>query len=513
MSKNCLAIDIGTTSAKALIIDTHGRIKASAAVHYPLHHAANGRAEQDPYEILRAATEAARQAVQQSQLKPAEVHCLSFSSAMHSLIALDRAGEPLTPCITWADNRAAAYVRTLRDAGEAEEIYRATGTPIHPMSPLLKLIWMREQAAEIFNQAYKFVGIKEFVISRWCGSYVVDESIASATGLYSLYDRQWHLPSLQLVGLDAERLAHLVPTTHTLPGLIPQWADQLGLAPHTPVVVGASDGVLANVGVGAMGQGNYAVTIGTSGAVRTVVDKPITDELGRTFCYVLTEDRWVVGGAINNGGILLRWVRDELATKEAMEAAQVGEDPYDRLLSLAAEVPPGSQGLIVLPLFTGERAPYWNADVRGVFFGLSLSHGKKHMIRAVLEGICYAMRSVADAVAATAGKPAQLRASGGFARSPLWRQMLADCIGAPLAVPNTIESSAVGAAALGLFVTGQLPSLNIAQDWVRTDHQHLPDPAHKQTYDELFALYQELYPRLVEPFARITQFQSNHQGG
>jgi len=308
-------------------------------------------------------------------------------------------------------------------------------------------------------------------------------------------------------------LAELVPTTHTHPALIPYWADKLGLSPQTQVVVGASDGVLANVGVGAMGQVEYAVTIGTSGAVRTVVNQPLTDEQGRTFSYVLTDNRWVVGGAINNGGILLRWVRDELATKEAMEATQAGEDPYDRLISLAAGVPAGAQGLIVLPLFTGERAPYWNADVRGVFFGLSLSHGKKHMIRAVLEGICYAMRSVADAVATTAGNPAQLRASGGFARSPLWRQMLTDVIGAPLAVPDTIESSALGAAALGFYATGQLPSLDIAKDWVRTDYLHQPDPTHNQTYDELFALYQELYPRLVEPFARISEFQSKLQGG
>jgi gluconokinase len=512
MKPYVIAVDIGTTSTKAAVVDHSGNIKSVHAVEYPLHTPMPDRAEQDPYVILEAATTAVKHVVHKTSIKPGQVRCLSFSSAMHSLIALDRTGEPLTPCITWADNRSASYVRELYKQHDGYAIYRATGTPMHPMSPLLKLLWMRHKDAATFQLAHKFIGIKEFIMSRWCGVYIVDASIASATGLYSLNTRQWHLPSLAVAGIDAGRLSELVSTTHVHEGLQPSWAARLGLTTDIPVVAGASDGVLANVGIGAVKPDTYAVTIGTSGAVRAVVPQPTTDPLSRTFCYELTDHQWVVGGAINNGGVLFRWVRDELATLEASLARESGKDPYEQLASIAAEAPAGSGGLVVLPLFTGERAPYWNADARGVFFGLSLMHGKKHMIRAVLEGVGYAIRSVAEAVETATGTPGEIRASGGFARSSFWRQTLADILGVSLSVPSTIESSALGAAALGFYAMGDIERLDALVDGIPMDHRHEPNDSTRQTYDELFGIYQDLYSRLVEPFAQISKFQSDMHG-
>ncbi len=510
MNRYVVAVDIGTTSTKVAVIDKEGRIHASSAIEYPLHTPAPDRAEQDPYEILRSASSAVHRAMSQASLSHLDIRCVSLSSAMHSLIALDREGIALTPCLTWADNRSAAYVLKLQEQHDAHAIYRATGTPVHPMSPLLKLMWLREQRPDLYMRTYKFVSIKEFITYHWCNVFVIDQSIASATGLYALRDRDWYMPSLTAAGIAPEQLSTLVPTTHILQGIERTWADQLGLSIHTPVVIGASDGVLANVGVGAVRSDTFAVSIGSSGAVRAMVHEPTTDPLERTFCYALTEDRWVIGGAINNGGILFRWVRDELATQEAEEARIAGIDPYERLTALARDVPAGSGGLIVLPLFAGERAPYWNADVRGVFFGLSLAHGKKHMIRAVLEGIGYAIRSVAESVQFTTGKPLEIRASGGFARSPFWRQTLADILGTRLSVPNSIESSALGAAALGLYALGDLPSLEAAENWSEITDQHVPHPANQIIYDELYAMYTDVYTQLVEPFARISAFQKNN---
>ncbi|HZG86653.1 gluconokinase [Paenibacillus sp.] len=509
-----VAVDIGTTSTKAAVVDREGGVRAVLSVEYPLHTPAPDRAEQDPDEIVEAAVNAVRAVVAKADVSPGEIRCVVFSAAMHSIIALDADGAPLTRSITWADNRAASYAEALRGTPEGQAIYAATGVPIHPMSPLLKLMWLRERAPDTFGKARKFVGIKEYVLGRWFAesgagaAHVVDHSIASATGLFNLRSRDWHEPSLALAGIDASRLPTLVPTTHVLEGLPRAAAEKLGLAPGTPVVVGASDGVLANIGAGAHDPDQFAVTIGTSGAVRAVVREPRTDPQGRAFCYALSDDRWVVGGAINNGGVLFRWVRDELATKEAAEARAAGIDPYERLTELAQTAPAGSGGLIVLPLFAGERAPYWNADVRGVFFGLSLAHGKPHMIRAVLEGVGYAVRSVAEAVADAAGRPREIRASGGFARSPFWRQTIADILGAPLTVPDAIESSALGAAALGLVALGDWRDLEPARAWSTATFTHEPNPAVRETYDELYAMYAELYPRLVDPFRRIVQFQS-----
>ncbi|HZG54922.1 gluconokinase [Paenibacillus sp.] len=505
-----VAADIGTTSTKAVVVDENGVVRASLSVEYPLHTPAPGRAEQDPDEIERAVAEAVRAAVAKADIRPDDIRCVVFSAAMHSLIALDREGAPLTPSITWADNRAAAYVDVLKQQTDAQAIYAATGTPIHPMSPLLKLMWLKDLDPDTFGKARKFVGIKEYVLGKWFphAELVVDHSIASATGLFSLATRDWHAPSLAAAGVDASRLPALVSTTHVLEGLPSATAERLGLAPGTPVVVGASDGVLANVGAGALESDKFAVTIGTSGAVRAIVDAPRTDATGRTFCYALTDDKWVVGGAINNGGALFRWVRDHLATKEADEARAAGVDPYERLTELAQTAPAGSDGLILLPLFAGERAPYWNADVRGVYFGLSLAHGKPHMVRAALEGVGYAVRSVAEAVADAAGKPGKIVASGGFARSPFWRQTIADILGAPLTVPDAIESSALGAAALGRVALGDWRDFEPCRGWSTASHTHEPNPATRAAYDELFGIYSELYPRLVDPFKRIVDFQT-----
>lgn len=506
-----VAVDVGTTSTKAAVVDGEGRIRAVQSEEYPLHTPAPGRAEQNPDQIVEAVTAALRAAMAKAGAGESDIRCVVFSSAMHSLIALDRDGSPLTPSITWADNRSASYVQVLKERHDAQSIYAATGTPIHPMSPLLKLMWLRDNDAAVFEKAHRFVGIKEYVLGRWFGGkHVVDHSIASAMGLFDLERRDWHAPALAAAGIDASRLPELVSTTYILEGMDRAWAEKLGLSPDTPVVAGASDGVLANVGAGALDSDQFAVTIGTSGAVRAIVDAPRTDAQGRTFCYPLTDDRWVVGGAINNGGVLFRWVRDELATKEADEARAAGQDPYDRLTEIAAGAPAGSGGLVCMPLFAGERAPYWNADVRGVFFGLSLSHGKPHMIRAVLEGVGYAVRSVSEAVADAAGAPREIRASGGFARSPFWRQTLADILGAPLTVPDAIESSALGAAALGHVALGDWRNLDGARAWSPSAHTHEPNAAHRAAYDELFAIYSDLYPRLVDPFRRIVHYQTTH---
>ncbi len=507
MKQYVIAADIGTTSTKAVIINRSGIIIAEQSVGYPLNAPMPGRAEQDPSEIMQAVVSAVRTAVDASGIPQSEFLCMSMSSAMHSLIALDQSDELLTQCITWADNRSAPYVNILRERYDAQALYAATGTPIHPMSPLLKLMWMKEKDPAIFARARKFIGIKEYILNRWFGQHVIDESIASATGLYSLKERKWHPQSLEAAGITEDHLPELKPTTHVLEGMRPEWADRMGVPRDLPVVIGASDGVLANLGVGAVSRDSFAVTIGTSGAVRAVVDQPLTDPHGRTFCYSLMPNRWVVGGAINNGGVLFRWVRDELATKEADAARQSGRDPYDALTELAEQAPAGSGGLVVLPLFAGERAPYWNADVRGVFFGLSLSHGKAHMVRAVLEGIGYAVRSVAEAVEVAAGKPREIRAAGGFARSAFWRQSLADILGAPLTVPDAIESSALGAAALGMHALGEMPDLNAVTAWSQSSYTHQPNEAYQETYNELFALYKELYPRLVDPLRDIVAIQ------
>ncbi|AEV19538.1 Gluconate kinase [Geobacillus thermoleovorans CCB_US3_UF5] len=502
-----IGVDIGTTSTKAVVFGEQGRVLASHAIDYPIIQPHPGFAEQDPEELFAAVIQVVGAVTVRYGIRPKQVKAMGLSAAMHSIMALDGSGRPLTRLIIWADNRSVVQAERLLKEHHGLDIYRRTGTPIHPMSPLPKLLWLKEKQPDVFRQARWFVSVKDYVLYRLYGDYIADHSLASATGLFRLDTLDWDEGVLSFLGISREQLPRLVPAIHILQGMKKEWADKMGVSADVPVVIGASDGVLANVGVGAVLPGEAAITIGTSGAVRTIATKPTTDEKGRTFCYALTPGYWVVGGPTNNGGILLRWLRDEFGAQEREVAKKLGMDPYDLLTKYAERVPPGSEGLVFLPFLSGERAPYWNANARGTFFGLGLHHRREHLIRAVMEGVCFSILSVALAIRDATGPMSEIRVSGGFAKSPFWRQMLADMLGKPLIVPQTHEASALGAAAVALHALGELPSLEMVKPWIGTMARHEPNEAHTLIYAELFDLYARLYERLKEEFDVIAAFQ------
>lgn len=507
-----IGVDIGTTSTKAVLFQENGSIVAQAHEGYPLHKPSPSIAEQDPEQILHAVIGTISRVVQQSGIAPENIMFVSFSSAMHSVIAIDDAGNPLTQCITWADNRSAACARHLKNELNGHELYMRTGTPIHPMSPITKLMWLRQDQPELFHKASKFISIKEYVFAKLFGEYVVDHSIASSTGMLNLENLDWDTEALEIAGITSDHLSRLVPTTYIMQGLLPGMGEQLALLPATQFVIGASDGVLSNLGVGAIEPGVIAATIGTSGAIRTVVDRPMVDPKGRIFCYALTEKHWVIGGPVNNGGMLFRWVRDELAASEVETAKRLGIDPYDVLTRIAEQVSPGSDGLLFHPYLTGERAPLWNPDARGSFFGLTMSHRKEHMIRSVLEGVIFNLYTVLLAMEEIIGRPSKILATGGFARSSLWRQMMADIFDQEVVVPESFESSCLGAVVLGLYATGRTESFDIVFDMIGSTHQHRPIAAHAKVYQQLLPIYISVYRSLESQYQAIAEFQREQAG-
>ncbi len=502
-----IGVDIGTTSTKAGAYTVDGKVRAHHAVDYPLLRPEPAAAEQDPEQIFQAVRDAIAACVAASGAGPADVLCVAFSAAMHSLILVDAGGQPLTPSITWADNRAVDWAERIKAEWNGDAIYRRTGTPIHPMSPLAKLVWLRHDRPELFARAARFVGIKEYVFFRLFGQWWVDHSIASATGLFNLEALDWDAEALALAGVRPGQLPQPVPTTRHVAGLAPEVAAQLGLAPDTPFVLGANDGVLSNLGVNAIRPGEVAATIGTSGAMRTVVERPQTDPAGRTFCYALTEQRWVVGGPVNNGGIVLRWVRDEFAAAEAETAKRLGIDTYEVLTRIAERVPAGSEGLLFHPFLAGERAPHWNANLRGSFFGLGLHHRKEHMIRAALEGVILNLHGILPAIESIAGRSTGIRATGGFARSGLWRQMMADVFDREVVVPESFESSCLGAAVLGLYALGHVDSLDVVAGMVGAVHRHTPNAKNVAVYRQLLPNSAALPVKLAAAYRAIAEFQ------
>ncbi|MEC2055293.1 gluconokinase [Peribacillus psychrosaccharolyticus] len=508
MTNYMVGIDIGTTSTKAVLFSEKGEVIQQENIGYPLHTPDSSTAEQNPEEIFQAVLQALSRIMKLHSDKT--LAFISFSSAMHSVIAMDEQDKPLTPCITWADNRSEGWSRKIKDELNGHEIYKRTGTPIHPMSPLSKIAWLVNEFPNIASKAKKYIGIKEYIFKKFFDQYVVDHSLASATGMMNLKTLDWDEEALQIAGINRSQLSDLVPTTKLFSGCDPSLAKEMGIDSQTPFVIGASDGVLSNLGVNAIRKGEIAVTIGTSGAIRTIINEPQTDEKGRIFCYALTEKHWVIGGPVNNGGMVLRWIRDEFASSEIETAKRLGIDPYEVLTRIAERVRPGADGLLFHPYLAGERAPLWNPDVRGSFFGLTMSHKKEHMIRAALEGVIYNLYTVFLALTECMDGPVtRIQATGGFARSSVWRQMMSDIFESEVVVPESYESSCLGACILGLYATGKIESFDVVSEMIGNTFKHLPRAEAVNEYRQLLPIFIDLSRILEKDYSRIADYQRN----
>ena len=483
--KYYLGVDIGTSSAKAVAYSGTGEVVGKHAVVYAMQHPAPDYSEQDPDEIMRAVEGSIREVV--SSLHPDLPSMVAFSAAMHSLLAVDGEGCPLTPCMIWADNRAAAIAEELRATERGKIFYRSTGVPVHAMTPLCKLVWLRSHEPAIFQGAARFVGIKEYIFFKFFREWLVDSSIASATGLLNIRTLQWDEGILQYLSVDCSKLARVVPPGHIITydatrGDLP---TPLPLAPGTPVVIGGSDGALANLATGATGEHAMAITIGTSGAARIVIRGAETDDAMRTFCYHVQNDCYIRGGATNNGAVVIQWLKETLLQ---------AEESYDQLLTLAGTIAAGSEDLLFIPYILGERAPVWNSRARGVFFGLDIRHTKAHLVRAAMEGILYGLYSIGK-ILAVKKNIRELHATGGFARNALWLQMLADVFNVKVLAFGEEESSAMGAVVIGLEATGQEP---IFRKQVLAVYE--PDPIAHIVYRERSEKFERIYELVKNEF-------------
>jgi gluconokinase len=502
-----LGVDIGTTSTKAVAFPTDPGdgvdARASASVGYPLLNPRPDRAEQDPQTVRDAAIRATTECVEKVHEAGLEIAGISFSAAMHSLVGTEADGGALTPLLTWADGRAEDQAQRLRTGPRGLALHRRTGTPVHPMSPVVKLRWFAEHEPELFGSVRRWLGIKEFLLADLVAEDgtgpVVDAGIASGTGLYNLRDEQWDAEALDYAGVSADRLPRPVPTTTTL-SLSAAGARRLGVPAGLPVVIGGADGPLANLGLGAIRPGAVACSIGTSGAVRAAAEAPGVDEQGRVFCYNLAPGRYVIGGAVNNGGIVLDWLRDAIAPDLP--------DPHPgTLLDVAASAPPGSAGLIFLPYLLGERAPHWSSVPRGAYVGLRREHQRPHLVRAALEGVCLQLAVVLASLGSAGAEVSEIRATGGFSRSELWRRILVDAFGRPVGFASSPEGSSLGAALLGMTALGMLESLDRAADLVPVAFVERPHPQDAEVYARLQPIFEEAYDGLAPVFAALHGLQ------
>lgn len=487
MESYYLGIDIGTGSTKAVALDASGGSLDMVQVSYPTQSPTRGYSEQDPEVIWEAFLECFRQITSQMA---GNLQGVAFSSAMHSLLAVDKNGRPLLNAMTWADSRATQIAQRIKDSPQGEPLYRLTGTPVASISLLPKILWIREHLPDIFTRTHKFISIKEYIWLKLFSSYQIDHSLASATGLFNILELQWEPLALSLAGIDPSRLSEPVSTGTIRYDLNPEAQMLLDSPPGIAFVIGGSDGCLANLGTFAMGKGRAAITIGTSGAVRISSPKPIYNFQAMTFNYRLDEDTFICGGPVNNGGLALDWL-----IKNFLNRGQISSTDYFSLFERVAGVAPGSDGLIFLPYLVGERAPVWDTSASGTFFGVSAGHTQDHFCRAVLEGVCYALKEVLTIVEDHEHPINQIQVSGGFTGSHFWMQMLADITQKQVCIMQTVDASAIGAVHLAL------KALKISPDYASLEHPQgnfIQPSADSYLYQKNFSVFKKLYPKLHE---------------
>lgn len=486
--KYFIGIDLGTGSAKAVAVDETGTTICTAQYHLLTQNPQQGFSEQDVNLIWEAFILCINNITSRFANPPAAI---SFSAAMHSILPVNEQGEALANAILWADARSGDIAQALRDGENGERIYHNTGTAIYAMAPLCKIIWLRQNQPALFGRTHKFISIKEYIWYKLFGVFEVDHSIASATGLFDILSKEWYRESLALAGIEKERLSVPVSTGYTR--YLPK-ANALffNVNTQTAFVIGASDGCCANLGGNAVRPGVAALTIGTSGAVRVGSSRPAYNYRAMTFNYLLNEQTFICGGAVNNGGAALDWLIKSFLKLD------INAENYSKLFTDIDKVAAGSEGLIFLPYLFAERAPVWDTKSSGAFLGINFKHGQQHFLRAALEGICFALYHVLKAVEESAGEDvSEIVVSGGFISSPVWVQVLADVTGKKLVLLQGGDSSAMGAIYLAMQALG-MDVQEILNRETATSKIVMPDAANHETYGRIFAIYKKLYADLKD---------------
>ena len=489
-----LGIDIGTSRAKAALVDPDGTVLGVAAADYPIAQPHPGWAEQEPEAWWRAAVQAVRGAVAQAGVAGREVAVIGVAGQMHGAVLLDSAGAPTRPAIIWPDQRSGAQVTEAIRAVGLARLGRLTGNRLATGFAAASLLWLLRHEPEPLAAADTLVLPKDYVRLKLTGRVATEVSDASGTLLFDVARRRWADELLTEWKLPHWLLPDVLESTQVAGELLPEAAEALGLAPGTPVAAGGADQACQALGSGLLDPGLASCTIGTGGQLLAPLTAPIYDPDLRlhTFCHTLP-GRWYSMGATLAAGLALGWFREQLAPAGTT---------FDDLAREAATVPAGAEGLLFLPYLVGERTPHFDAQARGAFIGLTLSHGRAHMARAIMEGVAFALRDSLEAMRALGPGPAQIVAAGGGGSKQPWQGILASVFGLPVMSAAGPERTAVGAALLGGLAIGTYASPAEARARaVRYEPPVEPQPADMARYEELYAFYRELYPALKPGFA------------
>ena len=496
-----MGIDVGTTGTRAVIVRPDGYVVGAATGdHQPMMMQKPGWAEQHPEDWWQATLVAVRSALEQARLRGSDIAAVGFSGQMHGVALLDKASAVLRPALIWCDQRSQAQCDWITGKVGAERLIQLVSNPALTGFSAPKLLWVRDNEPRVFDRIARFLLPKDFVRYRLTEQFATDVSDASGTLLFGVTHRRWSAEMAEALQIDPQ----ILPRSYESPeitGEITRAAAVLtGLAAGTPVVAGAGDQAASAVGNGIVLPGLTSATLGTSGVIFSYTDQPKLDPRGRihTFCHAVP-GKWHVMGVTQGAGLSLRWFRDHFGASEAWYARHTDVDPYDLIIREAEKVSAGSDGLLWLPYLMGERTPHLDPQARGLWFGLTASHTRAHLVRSILEGVAFSLRDSLEIFKELGIPVTQIRASGGGSRSFLWRQIQADIYGKDLVTLRTSEGSALGAALLAGVGAGIYKSVEESgHAAVQIKECMSPKPAQVATYNRYYDVYRQLYPAVQE---------------
>jgi xylulokinase len=502
-----LAIDLGTSSVKVLLTSESGRILAQAGAEYPLDHPYPTYAEQSPEQWWRATATAARAALAQIETASPSVSAIAVSGQMHGTVLLDQAGHLLAPAIIWPDRRSRRQVEEITNLIGLERLVELTGSPVATGFQAATIRWLQQERPALWRQVHTILLPKDYLRWRLAGQFATDPSDGSGSLLLDVRRRDWSDELLQALDIRREQLPLVQPADSVSGHLTARAAAVLGLSEGIPVITGAADTACSALGAGVVSRRELLVTLSTGGQLIIPASSVEVDRAGRihTFCGALTpgEGRagWYQMGAILSAGLSLRWLRDQVF-------GLAGPDAYEQMLGWAESAPAGANGLLSLPYLAGERTPHMDPQARGLFLGLSAAHGRAELVRAVLEGVALACYDAYSVLAEQGARPEQLILAGGGARSPLWRQIIADVFGLPVRRLEVADQSAMGAILLAGAGLNLFDPAETAPQWATYGEAVVPNRGRYTLYGELLDLFRAAYRKHREDFGalqRITE--------
>jgi xylulokinase len=497
-----IGCDVGSQAVKAVLVNTKGEVMGEAGSAYGIEYPQPTWAEQTPQAWIKAINEAVRELISSAGVNSAHIRAIGLDAQVDGLVAINAAGDPIRPAIIWMDRRAVEQCDHVASIFSSKRINELSGLNLDPSHVAPKIRWMAENQPKEYQETAHFLLPGSYVAAYLTGELGVDYSNASSTLLMDVRSRQWSSELCECFEIDTKRLAPIYPATHDLGRLRSTVAEDLGLDPQTRVILGSGDEHAACLGSGVVEPGLVCDIAGTAEPVCAASPEPLFDRTGLVETHAHADpDLWLLENPGFVSGANYRWFRDQFSSQEVIRAAELGIDPYDLLNQAAAKIPPGCEGLLMLPCMMGAMTPTWNALARGTFMGFTLAHTREHFIRAIMEASAFAVRDITDRMEGMGLSLKEMRIVGGGARSLLWRQIKADVCGLPVSITQTTEVTALGAAILALCGAGLVDSLASAVSAaVRVSETLQPRPDIQARYEDYYQLYRATYFSLLPVF-------------